>query len=36
MEEKHGYSRNNCVDRRPAKGDFEVIVDYKLNVNHVK
>lgn len=30
------YSRNSCVDRRPAKGDFEVVVGYKLNVSHVK
>lgn len=30
------YSKNNYVDRRPAEGDFEVIVDYKLNVSHVK
>lgn len=30
------YSRNSCVDIRPAEGDFEVIVSYRLNVSHVK
>lgn len=30
------YSRNSSVDRRPAEGDFEVTVNYELNVSHVK
>lgn len=30
------YSRNSHVDSRPAKRDFEVIVDYRLNVSHIK
>lgn len=24
------------MDSRPAEGDFEVVVDYGLNVSHVK
>lgn len=30
------YSRNSCVDNKPAERDFEVIVDYRLSVSHVK
>lgn len=30
------HSRHSCVDSRPAGEDFEVIVDYRLNVSCVK
>lgn len=30
------YGRKSYVDRIPGEGDFEVRVDYKLNVSHVK